>query len=162
MGRESRFLRLLGVPVCSGCYNKILQAGALETAEIYSSSLMVGFWRRPSSDCCRLTVSSQGGRGGRPRVSSRKLVPFMRTEPTTSQRPHFLIPSHDGGVGALGFQPMNLSRLAGRAHKYSEHSGGTWKKKNFRSLLNMHLPKTVQNNSKTLRLDSLEAYDIRK
>ena len=164
MGRVSRFLTWLGVPVCSGCYNKILQAGALETAEIYSSPPMVVFWQRPSSDCwLRLAVSLQGGRGGRSRVSLRKLVPFMRTEPTIPQRPHFLIPSHGGGVGgALGFQHMNLSGLAGGAHKYLEHSGGTWKKKNFRSLLTTHLPKAAQNNSKTLRLDSQEAYDIRK
>ena len=67
-----------------------------------------------------------------------------------------------GGGGALGFQHMNLSGLAGGAHKYLEHSGGTWKKKNFRSLLKTHLPKAAQNNSKTLRLDSQEAYDIRK
>ena len=107
-------------------------------------------------------MSLQDRRGGRPRVSLRKLVPFMRTEPTTPQRPHFLIHGGGGAGGALGFQHMNLSGLAGGAHKYLEHSGGTWKKKNFRSLLKTHLPKAAQNNSKTLRLDSQDAYDIRK
>lgn len=29
----------------------------------------------------------------------RKLVPFMKTGPPSSQRPHFLIPSHGGGGG---------------------------------------------------------------
>ena len=65
-----------------------------------NSPLMAGFWRRPSSDCwLTLAVSSQGGRGGRPWVSLRKLVPFMKTGPPSSQRPHFLIPSHGGGGG---------------------------------------------------------------
>ena len=80
----------------------------------------------------------------------------MRAEPVTAQRPPLLIPSH----WELGFQHMNLSGSGEDTHP--EHSSGTWEKKNIKYLLNIHLPKTVQNNPKTLSPDSQEAYDIRK
>ena len=45
----------------------------------------------------------------------RKLVPFMRTEPTIPQRPHFLIPSHGGGVGGgIGISTYEFVRVCRR------------------------------------------------